>query len=252
MPIFEKVGRQLELSEYGERLFDECLEVLDRLEGLRERVGGADDDVSGLVTVGTFPTVARHLLLEAIEELLAEHPNLRVNFRFTPAEAQLDALRTARVDVLVFVGEVDTTRFEAYQLGETRLVAVMAPSLAPKDGVEISDLRNMRYLAWSGPSDPTFDAARRYTTRHNIRDDRTPEIPHIEALRALARRGVGFTILPDYTTLRDVADGRLVTVPLVGLEQSIPIRLLTRDRQTEGRALRHVRKTFHSAIAELL
>ena len=253
VPLFEKVGRRLELTEYGERLFEQSLDLLVQLEGLHEKVVGPADSVRGKVTVGTFPTVARHLLLDTIEELLSTYEYLRLNFRFATAAEQIELLRTGRVDMLVFVGDIDATALEVARLGETKLVAAMAPEQAPAGAdLEIAHLQNSRYLAWSGPSDPTFDAAYRYAVRHGLRDARTPEVPHIEALRALTRRGVGYSILPGYTTFRDVEAERLKTFSLPDFDQVIPIALVTRARQDVGPTLRTVTEAIAATTGELL
>lgn len=244
VPLFERIGRQLELTAHGERLFEHGLDLLTQLRGLEEYVSGPRERIEGEVAIGTFPTVARHLIPEAVADILEHYGHLELTFQFAPASDLIDALQTGRVDLTLFVGDIDATGLREEPLGETRLVAAMSPADAPDDKLSLSHLRAQRYLSWTGPSDPTFDTAHRYAARYDLIDPNTPEIPQIETLRVLASMGAGFTILPDYTTRRDVRAGDLVTFPLPELDRAIPISILMREDQVEPPALRTVGRTL--------
>jgi len=242
VPLFEKVGRRLRLTEYGRRLQRHCLDVMALSRGLRDRVCHEEGEVDGHVIIGTLPTLVSHLLVPVFHRLLAEHPKLQLSFVFEFLGSLREALRTGRADMLVVVGDMDTSGFSRERLAETELVAVMAPELAPRKRgfVRLAELRERRYLAWDGPRDTTFDRAARFVEAKQLGGAYTPRIPHIESLREMAAAGAGYALLPRYTVDKDVARKRLVALRVSGLSSTIDISLLLRDGQLLTPALRSV------------
>lgn len=243
--LFEKVGRVLRLTEAGRRLRDRCADFIAWSRALHEAV---DDDAMprGRVTIGTLPTVASHLLVEPIVELLDKYPNLELSFVFDTVPSLLGALRQGRADMLVVVGDVEAHGLEVETLAMNGFAAVMSPAVAPRrrGNVSAAELRRFRYLAWDGPLDPTFEVVRRFVARHRLSTQSSPQIPHIETLRALAAAGAGYTILPAYTVTQDVATQRLTALTPEGFRDEVPIVLVGRARQLVGPALRVVRHAF--------
>jgi DNA-binding transcriptional LysR family regulator len=247
--LFEKVGRGLQLTPVGRRLFERCGELFAFTRALRASLPGTGE-VVGRVEVGTLPTVASHLLAEELAQLLARHPKLELSFVFDVFPEVLEALRGGRVDLAVVVGEVDATGLRAQRLGDTGLVAVMARSAVPAGrSLKASALKARRLLAWDGPPDPTFALVQQFVARHGLRTEATARIPHIETLRRLAAAGAGYAILPEYTVGADVAAGLLAARPLEGLTARIPITLLSRPTQLFTPALEAVREAFVQAGA---
>ena len=247
VPLFEKFGRGLRMTPYGVRLQERCVELMALSRGLREAVTEPADHVAGQVTIGCLPTLTAHLLVDAVAALLDRWPRLRIGFRYALAPELCERLRTGRLDVVILTGAEATADLATEVIDETALVAVMAPARAPKAKIcSTSWLTAQRYLAWGGPRDATFDVIERFAESARLVDASTPSIPHIESLRALAAAGAGFTILPEYTTRRDVAAGRLVTRRLRGLDVSMPITLVGRERQVETRALAVVKDALRS------
>jgi len=243
LKLFEKVGRRLKLTEHGHRLEAECRDLMALSAGLRERLTG-DERVVGRVTIGTLPTLSSHLLVPAIAELLEVHADLELAFHFDFITELWEHLRTGRVDVVVAIGARPPDDLEHTVLGAARLVAVMAPRLAGGSGprCSVEALRQLRYLAWDGPQDETFERVTRFVDDHGLARPQTSRIPHIETLRELAATGLGYAILPDYTVRRDADAGRLVAREIDGLDVAVRVTLVGRRGQVMAPALSAVRQ----------
>lgn len=236
--LFEKVGRTLELTEFGRRMQSEAIDALARLNSVRQALHEQTEEPRGIVRIGTFPTIARHGIIDAIEEIISNYPELKLVFRFGLAPDMIEQLRVGALDALVLIGEVRAPGLAIEEIGEIRVVAVTSTEVEPSS---LEDLKKMRYLAWSGPTDPTFTNVRRFVQANGLETPTTPEIPHIETLRALAASGHGYTILPDYTTRIDRSNGLINTTAIPGLDESFAIHLIGRSRQVHGPALARVK-----------
>ena len=241
VPLFEKVGRRLKLTDYGRRLHERCFDLMVMSSRIRAAVGV--DAVEGRVTIGALPTVAAHLLVPVMADLTRRFPALGLSFAFGHVAALCDHLRTGRVDALMVLGDVPALDFDVETVGRTDLVAVMSPEDAPRKRgtVRLSELRQLRYLGWEeGPADATFDVIAAFVAKHRLADSYTLRIPHIETLRELAAAGAGYTILPRYTVSAEVKRKRVVALEPVALTTPIDINLVTRRQQLVTPALEEV------------
>lgn len=247
--LFEKVGRTLRLTEAGQRLRDRCADFIAWSRSLLE-AADADATPSGRINVGTLPTVASQLLVDPIAELIEKFPSLELAFVFDAVPSLLASLSEGRADMLVLVGDVHAHGLDVVKVAASGFVAVMARGIAPRQRGRVSaaELRKLRYLAWDGPLDPTFDVVRRFVARHQLSRQGSPRIPHIETLRALAAAGAGYSILPAYTVTRDVEARRLVALSPEGFRDEVPIQLVGRSRQLIGPTVRVVRDAFARGI----
>jgi len=253
VPLFEKIGRRLQLTDFGRELQLRCLDLIALSRGLRDLVSDTEGPIAGRVRVGTFPTIAAHLLVPAVGDLLA-HPELELAFTFDLIEPLLERVRIGLLDLALVFSDRAPEGFAVSKLGETQLVAIMPTATAPaRASVAVSRLRRQRYLAWAGPSDPTSDRIGSFVTDNQLVTRFTPQIPHVETLRELVASGAGYTILPRYTAARSESRGRVATRVPRGLNEAMTLYLISRPRQVVTRAVAEVRgKLAELADSELL
>ena len=224
-PLFEKAGRGLKPTALGERLYREARGVLVELRDLPVKVTEWDATPRGKVTIGTFPTMARHYLLDPYARAMGTWPEVKWVLETGLSIGLMDGLHSGRIDTLYLIGALDADGLEVDELGEVEMRVVFAPGSWRGQGPPSVDfLRAQRLLLWPGGLDPSFQLVEAHARSLGVVDRHTPEVPHIETLRELARRGLGWAILPDYVITEDVAAGRLESWPVPGFAYTFPIR----------------------------
>jgi len=101
VPLTEKVGRGLRLTEAGLELALRAERILQEIElggAAIERLRGR---IVGTVRVGWFQTVAISLLVQVLTDLRREHRQLRIESTNLAAENALTALQAGEVDLAV-------------------------------------------------------------------------------------------------------------------------------------------------------
>lgn len=225
VPLLEPSGRGVALTSAGERLLGEVRGALVGLRDLPRRVRAWDATPSGTVCIGTFPTMARHYLLEPFAQALETWPEVQWILDTGLVGGLMESLMSGRLDALYLIGALDVDGLEVEELGEVHMRVVLAPGLWGGEGVpDVAFLRTLRLLLWPGGLDPTFQLMEAHARSLGFVSSQTPQVPHIETLRELARRGLGWAILPDYVVSSDVARGELESWPLPGFAQTFPIR----------------------------
>ncbi|MEO3892239.1 LysR substrate-binding domain-containing protein [Nonomuraea sp. B5E05] len=154
MPLTERVGRGLRLTEAGQVLALRAERVLNEIEAAGAAVEQLSGTVSGLVRVAFVQTLAINLLPRLLTGLAASCPLLRVEGR-TAADDAVVAVASGRIDLAV-VPSYDTTplqvpeglRAEPLFRDPVRLAVPSGHRLAGHRGpVPLAELAGERWVA---------------------------------------------------------------------------------------------------------
>lgn len=245
--LFDRVGRSLQLTRRGELLLNEAESILGRLRGIDDLLHGGDDIPKGRVTIGTLPTVARHYLDGPFGAAIERWPQVKWCVQTGFVAELMEQLRDGTIDVLYLIGDLDVRDLDIEDIEPIEMVLAVPPSIWDRDEPPPPEvLRQHRLLMWRGQTDPTFTMIENRARALGLMEPNTPEIPDIDTLRALARRGIGYTIIPDYVFRGDVAAGTLRAFGLEGFQIELPLRSYVVARRHHGAAVRE----FMSVVRE--
>lgn len=101
VPLLERSGRGVKLTDAGRGLVDNTERILAALEHAEADLAAASRGVVGHVRVSAFPTAARSVLVPALVDLREHHPNLRVSMIDLEPEESLPALKARDLDVVL-------------------------------------------------------------------------------------------------------------------------------------------------------
>ena len=101
VPLLERVGRGVQLTEAGHRLVTHADAVIARLEAAEADLEQVSGRVAGPVRIASFQTAAHALVVPAMRPLEQRHPELRCQVVQAEAEDALPAVRLGDVDVVV-------------------------------------------------------------------------------------------------------------------------------------------------------
>ena len=102
VPLLERHGRRLRLTDAGRGLVEHAAAVIARLELAEcELAAAAGEEAAGRVRVAAFQTAASALVLPLLGTIGAAHPKLQLELIEMEAEEGLELLRRGEVDVVV-------------------------------------------------------------------------------------------------------------------------------------------------------
>ena len=154
VPLMERVGRGVQLTDAGRRLVTHADAIIARLEAAEVDLAASAGHVAGRVRIATFQTGAHALVIPAIGPLEARHPELQCELVQADAENSLPALRLGDVD-MVLAEEYDhapRTRDPALEHRELCRDALgfavpIGHPVAAKEAIAFADLRDDE---WAG------------------------------------------------------------------------------------------------------
>lgn len=202
VPLLERVGRGVILTEHGRHLVDDGRALLTAVEevesGLHRRAGA----VTGHLRVAAFSTAMRGLVAPVVRRLRTEHPDLTVTLTEREPWDTVDLVAQGRIDlgivhrwgdVPIPVPDHVTATVVAHDLADVILPRTHA--LAHRSRLTPRDLADEPWIAT-----PEGTICRQWLTRMYAGTGRLPHVVHtaaeFDSHLALVSAGLGIALIP--------------------------------------------------------
>ncbi|MFF8381412.1 LysR substrate-binding domain-containing protein [Streptomyces sp. NPDC015661] len=224
------------LTPAGLMVTDWAREVLERAHALTEGVAALKARQDIRLRVAASLTPAEHLVPGWLVSLRERHPETHVGLHVANSDQVIRALRNDEADLGFIEGPWTPEDMDSQPIGEDRLVVVVAPGhpwtrrRKPVSGAELAATPLLLRESGSGT---------RETLERALRPHAGPSVPVLELgatapLRSAAIRGAAPAVLSELAVREDLADGRLVEIPV---EADLPLRRTLRAVWPVGRDL---------------
>ena len=149
--LFERMDGGLHPTKLGEAAVSRAAQVEQEVHALEHRISGADGNAAGIVRLTAAPMLVNRLLIPALPQLCARHPQLRIeliaearNVSLTKREADV-ALRLARPESggAVLARRLGHIEYAAY--GPRKQAAKRLPWITYEEG--LGHLPQARWIA---------------------------------------------------------------------------------------------------------
>jgi LysR family cyn operon transcriptional activator len=148
MPLFDRSGKVVRMTEAGEILRSHMTPALEQIDlGLQalRAPGGA---ITGSVRLGTTPSFNTQMVPQCVATLLKSYPSIQVTVEELAAGQILKRLRSGHLDMAVSYppGEGTDLWFEPLYNEELQLVVAATHPLARRRRVRMVELHNVRMV----------------------------------------------------------------------------------------------------------
>lgn len=233
--LFERIGRQLRLSDAGRVFLAHARGVLAQVDEGRRAVGVARSQATGVLKVGVIHSFVTGLMPQVCHACLRAYPSLRVQiFELTGPEIEAQVASGALDAGVGFHPTLHEGVLGEHLFDDTLVLAVpRRHELAERRSVRFAQLGEVP-LAMMGPRFATRRLLDHYFQRAGLRPRIVAEIDSVDALHRLVELGSVAAFLPARTAAR-----------------SARVRLLqvTDPRPTRGAGLIWRRTPYRSAAA---
>jgi LysR family transcriptional activator of glutamate synthase operon len=209
--LFDRTKGRLELNRYGQVLLAHASRALAEFDTARSRIDALRDPSAGTVSIAYVSSFGSWLIPRLVGDYRALFPDIRFVLNGGTADTVLEALRGGAADIAILSPDPRDPEIDWQALTSERLalgVPDAHPLAARTDGVEVSELENLEFLALK-PGAGLRGIADSYFAVHGVVPHVVLEVTELSTLRALVRAGVGVALLPELTE-----DAGLRLVPL--------------------------------------
>lgn len=195
-PLFERGGRQLQLTGFGEVFLERVQGILRDVDDLKDLARAANSQPAGRLRIGVIPTIAPYLLPTIISRLSALYPDLDLNLRETVTPRLLEELIEGRLDTAILALPVSEPSLTEVALFTERFVLVRPDADADLPVPSRDMLREMRLLLLE-EGHCFRDQALSFCNMASSRPRELLDGSSLSTLVQMVGAGIGVTLIPE-------------------------------------------------------
>ncbi|RKG97690.1 LysR family transcriptional regulator [Corallococcus carmarthensis] len=214
VPLFDRTGRKLRLTEAGTRLLTYADQMLSLEEAARAAVTGQDAAPSGPLTLRAPETLCARRLPPLLTAFHARHPQVRLTVQPAGRADVRRGLQEAEIDLGLFLGAVPRGLDVACEEISREPLCLVAPpghALAGRPSVTAVELADRAFI-----STQTGCAYRDVFESAWAEAGPLPQVvAEVGSVAAVARcvaSGMGLAVLPEVAVLDELARGDVVAL----------------------------------------
>jgi DNA-binding transcriptional LysR family regulator len=219
--LFHRTRGRLCTTPEGNIFFKVIDDIFSRLEGVERLARDLQSRISGLIILGTIPSLAEEFVPQVLGDFMKSHPLLKLNLKVLPPSQVVERVATEQADIGLDFGPVSPGSVETHRLCLMPIVCGFPRGhrLARRDRITLQDLADEPLIStldgpgWGALLKAAFQQA-------GVRPN--PAIVCTQSMLAfaLAKAGAGTAVVPLVPQARDLgADIRICPLsPRIDIE----------------------------------
>src|SRR5919201_5304000 len=208
--LLVRTGRTTRPTPAGEILLQCARQVLEKIEEVQRVLAEHGDGRGGVIRVGTPEPACNYLLPPVVAELKRRIPKADVRVVSGHPPDTLARLHGGEVDVAFLPLPIDSERLRIVEVGHDELIAIVPPAhrWVSRSQVSARDFEEESLVLYDRQS-PITDRTLACLLDEGVFPRVAAEVDHLEALKELVRMGVGVSVVPRWSVVRELAAGAL-------------------------------------------
>jgi DNA-binding transcriptional LysR family regulator len=217
LPLFEKLGRRVQLAPAGEELLRYANQAIELLREATESLAAMRGLKRGVLKLGAVST-AKYFAPSLLRAFTPDYPEVTIKFGVGNREEIVKQMAANEID-LVIMGrpprELDTVA-EAFAKHPLVIIAPPDHPLAARKRIQLKSLATQQFLIREEGS------GTRASMEHVFRERHVPfrvsmEVSSNETIKQAVMAGMGISFISAHTVGLELAAGKLVCLDIVGL-----------------------------------
>ena len=200
VPLFERHGRNVTMTKYGEMFLKYVQDSLHILNLGVERIQEAARIPGGSISIGYIHTQGRRFIPELVRGFLNEQEGKKIDFRFQNAAtgSLIRGLKEEKFDVIFCSRGEGEKEISFVPVAEEKLVAVVPENhaLADRNSVTIKELGQYPQVTFT-PASGLYFVIRELFEKEGLSPETAFEVEEDGALAGMVAEEFGVGIVPD-------------------------------------------------------
>ncbi len=199
MRLFDRIGRQVTLTEAGQVLLPRARQVMIELDDSKRAVANLSGTVTGNLALGTSHHIALHRLPPVLRTFARRYPAVALDLRFMDSEQVSNAVQNGQLELgvitLPLVADPSLIVIPVWD-DPMSIVVNKAHGLAAKPNIEAKDLA--QYPAILTPKGTyTRDQLNEGFAGQGLSPAVRLESHYLETIKMMVQVGLAWSVLPD-------------------------------------------------------
>ncbi len=196
--LFDRVGRQIKLTEAGNALMPRARQVLMDVEDMARAIHDLSGEVSGKLRIGTSHHIGLHRLPPVLRQFSRDYPKVTLDIHFIDSEEAWEGVLHGELEMgVVTLPPQPDERLHSKVIWQDPLVFMCAPEhpLARQENLTLEALTGHSAIL---PSPVTFTRGivERLFDEHNLKLDIAMSTNYLETIHMMVSIGLGWSVLP--------------------------------------------------------
>ena len=203
VPLFDRHGRGVTLTDAGEALYPRARRILDEVRATEDAIRREGAEGAGTLSVGAIPTVAPYILPAAVQRMRARHTAMRVELREDYSAVLARMLLDGALDVVIAALPYAFEHLDTELLGTDALVvAVPASHAAARAGrISLTQLRDAPAVTLD-PAHCLGEQVAGFCSSRQLSPSVVCRSAQLATVLELVGAGVGISIVPAMAAVR--------------------------------------------------
>lgn len=244
VPLFERVGRQMQLTPPGEELLKYVVPMLDLYAESKEIIS---QQRGGTLTIGTIDSVAAYVLPSYLQQLRRSIPGLTIQMYPEVEEVLLNNVSEGVFDVGVLIDRLPAAAHSRCQVIREEPMVLIAPSDHPWEkqaSIHIEDFEGCEFIV-------TEESCSYRTMFENVLKENGIsfrigfELGSLEAIKHCVMNGLGLAYIPRIAVEEEINRGTLIALPFEHPELKMYLQYVLHPKKWISFALQSFIELIH-------
>ena len=236
--LLDRTTRPLALTPAGKLFYDLCRDALRREEQFQVQLENLKDFAEGTVRVASIYSIGLSEMSRLQEEFAARFPHAQLHVDYLRPDKVYEAVLADQADLGLVSYPEAAKDLAVIPWREEEMTVAAPPShpLAAKPVLLPADLNGQDFVGF----DEELMIRREldhFFREHSIEIRLAMQFDNIQMIKEAVALGSGISILPARTMQAEIAQGRLVSIPLHAPELVRPVGIVHRKRKRFSHAV---------------
>lgn len=225
------------MTEPGRLFLEMCRDVLRRREEFQADLDFWNARVAGRVSIASIYSVGLSEWSHLENEFKRRNPEVVIDIEFLRPEKVYEAVSADRADLGLVSYPEPTRDIQVIPWRQEEMVLAVSPyhPLATKLEVVPQDLQGADFIGFDEDL-PIRRGIDRFLREHHVRVNLTLHFDNLQMIKEAVAHGSGVSIVPARIMEAEIAQGRLVPIPIAAPELYRPLGIIHRRKKRFHRA----------------
>jgi len=213
--LFERAGRRVTLTQAGEQLLRHVEKIMAEMKNARLGLEELSRWGHGRLRIGASTTACQYILPGVLREFKQSFPKCVISIEPGDHGQQVELLQQGRVDVALMIEPAGRKELAFVPLFEDEMRFLVAPvhPWAKAGRFQRANFQDQTLILYNQTS-YTFRLVKDYFREEGLPLANFLELGSMEAIKELAKVGLGIGVLAPWVARAEIAAGALVSLPL--------------------------------------
>ncbi len=213
--LLDRTSRPLTVTDGGKLYLDLCRDVLRRQDEFQAALERMKAEVEGTVRVASIYSVGLSEMSQLEQEFSRRYPEAHLEVEYLRPEKVYEAVVTDRADLGLLSYPEPTKEVTVLPWREEEMVVAASPyhALAAKSELRPEDLEGLDFVGFDEDL-PIRREIDRFLREHHVQVNLTLHFDNLQMIKEAVAHGEGVSIMPARVMEEEVAQGRLVPIPI--------------------------------------